>query len=158
MNEERTISCRAARRAFGTETPDRARTKRHLASCQRCAQEYRLFELSRAALDLAAVREPVRPQEDFFVALRARINRGPQETIRPAADQSWTAALWLTARQLIPAMAVLLLLIIGMTLFFDTSTPNGNTMVSNSIDDYPDPTPDDIFESLVAVEEKENGR
>lgn len=164
MKMEQKISCRKARRSFGS--PDES-VERHTEACERCAKEYRLFALTRNALDLAASPEEIRPREDFFVALRARIARGPEESLRPATDESWSAALWLTARQLIPAMAILLILIIGATMFFNNSAPGidptatirpRDLVMFSDIYDYPEPTPDDVLQTLVAVEEKENGR
>ncbi|MEW6210439.1 MAG: hypothetical protein AB1631_18875 [Acidobacteriota bacterium] len=162
MNTKEKISCRKARRSFGSSDE---RVERHREACERCAKEYRLQTLTRAALDLAASPEEVRPDEDFFVALRERIARGPERIIQPVGDESWSAALWLTARQLIPAMAILLMLIIGATLFFNSSAPDDQTalrprdiVVFNDIYDYPEPTPDDVLQTLVAVEERENGR
>jgi len=54
----------------------------------------------------------------FFKALRARIARGPEFSPSRRTDESWAAALLVTARQLLPAMAVLLLLMVGATLFW----------------------------------------
>lgn len=164
MNMEQKISCRKARRSFGSEDES---VKRHIEACERCAKEYRLLALTRTALDLAASPEEIRPDEDFFVALRARIARGPEKAAQPAVDESWSAALWLTARQLIPAMAILLMLIIGATLFLNGSTQSidptatirpRDRVVFNDIYDYPEPTPGDVLQTLVAVEESENGR
>ncbi len=163
MNMEQKINCRKARRSFGSEDES---VKRHIEACERCAKEYRLLALTRNALDLAASPEEIRPDEDFFVALRARIARGPEKAAQPAVDESWSAALWLTARQLIPAMAILLILIIGATLFFNnnasgidqTALRPREIVIFNDIYDYPEPTPDDVLRTLVAVEERENGR
>jgi hypothetical protein len=63
-------------------------------------------------------------------------------------------------------MAMLLALIIGATLLWNrTSTTTDQTalrprdrILFNDIYDYPAPTQDDVLESLVAVEEKENGQ
>lgn len=171
-----TINCRQTRRRFSalaelsrTELSgtDRAATERHLQTCERCSREYRLFTLGRAALDFAASREPVRADNDFYAALRARIARGRAgETSPRVADESWAAAVFLTARQLIPAMAVLLLLIIGVTLMSKSAPAVTDTaeirprerVLFNQLYDYPEPTPDDVLETLVAVEEKENGK
>jgi hypothetical protein len=163
MNTREKISCRKARRSFGSA--DEA-VKRHRETCEACAKQYRLQTLTRAALDLAASPEEVRPGEDFFLALRERIARGPERIIQPVADESWSAALWLTARQLIPAMAILLILIIGATMFFNNSAPETDQtslrprerVMFNDIYDYPEPTPDDVLQTMVAVEESENGR
>lgn len=184
-NNEPTIVCRQARRSFpaliegGRVVPireklsvtERAATQRHLQTCERCAGEYRLFALSRAAMDQAAVAEVITPDEDFFKALRARIARGPEHANIERVDESWAAALLLTARQLIPAMAMLLLIIIGATLVWNVaeSSPNKKPTASNQIPrrerivfndvyDVPAPTADDVLETLVAVEEKENAK
>jgi hypothetical protein len=77
-------------------------------------------------------------------------------------DESWTGALLLTAKQLIPAMAVLLLLMAGATLFWGEA-PSGvdraalrprERVVFGDMYDYPAPTRDDVLETLVALEEK----
>jgi hypothetical protein len=178
--EAGTITCRETRRRFQAMNDrraqgsprrlsgtDRVATERHLQVCKGCAREYRLFEMGRAALDLAASPEPVQPDNNFFAALKAQIARGPvvaQST--PTDDESWAAAVFLTARQLIPAMAVLLLLIIGATLFWKGATSETDVakirarerVLFNQLYDYPEPTPDDVLETLVAVEEKENGK
>jgi hypothetical protein len=177
------IGCRRARRGFhliadarlnasrlklagDTHSMERAAIERHLSSCGRCEGDYRLFALARAAVDLSGAQEPIAPGKEFFTALRARIARGPEEAERaPAADESWAAALMLTARQLIPAMALLLLVIIGVTLLWDVARPNNNMIARqpservlfNRMYDLPEPTQDDVLETLVAVEEKEDG-
>ncbi len=174
------ISCRETRRRFRAMNQgraqavsqdlsgtDRAATERHLQTCAHCAREYRLFQMGHAALDLAASSEPVQPDNDFFTALRAQIARGPMdERSAPAGDESWAGAVFLTARQLIPAMAVLLLLIIGATLLWKNAPTEKNVadlrprerVLFNELYDYPEPTPDDVLETLVAVEEKENAK
>jgi len=133
----------------------------HLQSCSRCATEYRLFSLQRATLDAAAAPESLMPDEHFFRGLRARIARGPEFT-KARPDESWTAALLLTARQLVPAMALLLLLMIGATFLWNqpsaevsqASVRPRERVVFSDIYDYPAPTRDDVLETLVAVEEK----
>lgn len=141
---------------------ERAAAERHLQTCSRCALEYRLFSLQRAALDAAATSEEFTADENFLRGLRARIARGPEPARLRPADESWTAALLLTARQLIPAMAVLLLLILGATLFGGSNgsgtsqaaiRPRERVMFSDMYD-YPAPTRDDVLETLVALEEK----
>ncbi|HKP85079.1 MAG TPA: hypothetical protein VJZ26_03215 [Blastocatellia bacterium] len=182
-----TIACRQARKTFPAlieqsadsrvvpirrklTVTERAAAERHLQTCGRCAGEYRLLTLSHAAMDAAAAPEAVTPDEDFFKALRAAIARGEKGAWHQRTDESWTAALALTARQLIPAMAMLLLLIIGATMLW-SNTPNvapkttitsqiprRERIVLNDIYDVPPPTADDVLETLVAVEEKENGK
>lgn len=102
----------------------------HLSNCNRCASEYRLFSLTRTALDLAASPDVIEPDKDFFVALRARIARGDGSSpvARSNADESWAAALWVTARQMMPALAMLLLVIIGATLLWNQSPSNDRSM------------------------------
>jgi hypothetical protein len=75
---------------------------------------------------------------------------------------------------MIPAMAMLLLLIIGATLLWRSAPANWNSspspggrvadiprrerIVMPDLYDYPAPTADDVLETLVAVEEKKNGK
>lgn len=180
LKDEITINCRSARKQFGAladsemansgmkklSVAERTEIYRHIENCSRCAEEYQVIFLSRAALDLAASAEPVRPTEEFFKGLKARIERGPQSSIQPQSigDESWAAALFLTARQLIPVMAVLLLIIIGATLIWK-GAPKQNIqtlsefrprdkVIFNDIYEFPAPTRDDVLETLVAVEEK----
>ncbi len=181
---EETIRCRVARGRFpallsadrdarvvpirqALSATERAATERHLQTCERCATQYRILSLGRAALDAAAAVEPVVPNEDFFKAVRARINRGEQSPApveRP--DESWAAALLLTARQLIPVMGLLLLLIIGATFWSSRASQNGgpslqginnNNPLPRMFDD-PAPSADDALDSFMAVEEKKNGK
>jgi hypothetical protein len=189
-DEGMTVVCREARRRFvalagQTESTrivpireklsvtERATTERHLQTCRRCALEYRLFTLGRATLDAAAAGETIVPDQHFFNALRARIARG-EESAGERPDESWAAALSLTARQMIPAMAMLLLLIIGATLLWNSApakwnsssasgtrvadVPRRERIVMPDWYDYPAPTADDVLETLVAVEEKKNGK
>jgi predicted anti-sigma-YlaC factor YlaD len=159
LNEKMDLTCRQARKRF--DSLDESITA-HLQTCSRCAFEYRLVALQRATLDAAASPEPVTPDEQFFRALRARIARGPELSPFRPAEESWTAALLLTARQLVPAMAVLLLLIIGATLLWNQPLSDSSQaamrprerVVFPDIYDYPAPTRDDVLETLVAVEEK----
>ena len=184
-SNEPTIVCRQARKSFPAliegsrvvpireklSVTERAATHRHLQTCERCAGEYRLFALGRAAMDQAAAAEVITPGEDFFKALRARIARGPERAGLERVDESWAAALLLTARQLIPAMAMLLLIIIGATLVWNipesasnkrptasNQIPRRERIVFNDVYDVPAPTADDVLETLVAVEEKENAK
>ena len=183
-SNEPTIVCRQVRKSFPAliegnrvvpireklSVTERAAAHRHLQTCERCAREYRLFALSRAAMDQAAAPEVITPGEDFFKALRAKIARGPERIVE-RIDESWAAALMLTARQLIPAMAMLLLIIIGATFasnIFEkvpskiptasNQIPRRERIVFNDVYDVPAPTADDVLETLVAVEEKENAK
>lgn len=174
MSERTQMNCRAVRKQFKAIASDeQSGAGRHIESCADCAREYRIYTLSRTLLDLAASPVPVRPDEAFFKGLRARIERGP-ESLSPRVsngfDESWSGALWQTARQLIPAMAMLLLLIIGATALWSSASNSGEQVAGgpsirprervlfNDIYDYPAPTQDDVLETLVAVEETENGK
>lgn len=179
VGREPSIVCRQARKQFAAlderaastsmSVTERAATNRHVQACSRCALEYRLFVLQRGALDAAAAAEPITPDEDFFRALRARIARGPALSASRPPDESWAAALLVTARQLVPAMALLLLLMVGATLLWN-QPPETSQVTSQAavrprervvfpdMYDYPEPTRDDVLETLVAVEEKENGK
>lgn len=174
---EETITCRVVRRRLpalltakdarvvpirqALSVTERAATERHLQTCGHCAMEYRLLSLSRAAMDAAAAPEPIAPDEDFFKAVRARIHRGEASIER--ADESWATALFVTARQLIPAMALLLLLIISATFLWrsvppkEDQSPLGRNVLPRLYDD-PAPSADDALDSLMAVEEKKNGK
>jgi len=173
------IGCRDARKRFadlgdrGTASDitvdERTATNRHVQSCSRCTLEYRLFLLQRATLDAAASAESITPDDDFFKGLRARIARGSDLSLPRRPDESWAAALLITVRQLVPAMAVLLLLMVGATLLW-SQAPGETSPVSQAavrprervvfpdMYDFPEPTRDDVLETLVAVEEKENGK
>lgn len=178
MGGETNVVCRVAQKRFAEldehstrlinasatklSVADRAATEHHLRTCSRCAIEYRLYALQHATLEAAASPEPITPDEHFYKALRARIERGPQTMPARTADESWAAALLVTARQLFPAMAVLLLLMIGATLLWNQPPSDTNLslvrprerVVFSDIYDYPAPTRDDVLETLVAVEEK----
>ena len=181
MGREPNVICRQARKRFDAldehnaaltelSVTERAATNRHVQTCSRCALEYRLFVLQRAALDAAAAPEQITPDEDFYRSLRARIARGPDPTFARTQDESWTAALFITARQLVPAMAVLVLLMLGATLLWNQAPVDTNQRTNQAavrprervifpeMYDYPEPTRDDVLETLVAVEEKENGK
>lgn len=168
LKDEVSLSCRRVRKQFAllnvsaNVTHSAKAVSAHLQTCSNCAVEYRLFALQRATLDAAASPELVTPDEQFFSGLRARIARGPAPLPSRRPEESWTAALLLTARQLFPAMAVLLLLIIGATLLWNQPVsdasqaavrPRERVMFSDYYD-YPAPTRDDVLETLVAVEEK----
>lgn len=178
-----TLNCRNARKRFSAMTDpalagtdERAVLERHIGNCERCAQDYRVFALTRTLLDAAASPEPISPGEDFFVALRVRIERGPEQSaarqVARSADDPWASMLMAAARQLIPAMAMFLILIIGASLLWQTA-PDGASgsslanrpavrpserVIFNDVYDIARPTPDDVLETLVAVEERTNGK
>jgi len=178
MRNTQKTGCRQTRKRF-PEFDERARSpetmradertaiEQHLHDCRKCEREYQIFALTRATLDAAANTEQVIADETFFRSLRARINRGPAESKWQPAEESWASALMLTARQLIPAMAMLLLLIIGATYVWSAEMVPGSDQVAlrprervmfSDMYEYPAPTRDDVLETLVAAEEKENGK
>lgn len=168
LKDKMSLSCRKVRKQFAllhlsaNMTHSAKAVDAHLQTCSNCAVEYRLFALQRATLDAAASPEVVTPDELFFSGLRARIARGPAPLSSRRPDESWTAALLLTSRQLVPAMAVLLLLIIGATVLWNQPASDGSQaavrprerVMFSDYYDYPAPTRDDVLETLVAVEEK----
>ena len=171
------IGCRKVRAQFSAlsdrdasrlGSPERNALDSHLNGCSGCAREYRLFALGRTALEAAGSSEPIAPDKEFFVALRARIARGPAAGPAPTrayVDESWAAAVLLTARQLLPAMAMLLALIIGATVIWNKGSQSpgevalrpSELIVLGDMYEYR-PTADDVLETLVVVEERENGR
>ena len=170
------LSCREARAGFRsmTQSPAAPRSngshleiERHVDDCSPCAAEYGLFEMEQAVLDASAAAVPVEPDQAFFAALRARIHREAETGGAGCyAQDAWANMVWVTARQLIPTMAVLLILIIGATLIWggrDDSYQEAvirpsERVLFHDIYDTPQPTRDDVLEMLVAVEEKDNGK
>ena len=178
MSYTKKIGCRQARKQFPAleeraklqqqlADGERGAIEEHLNECRNCAREYQILTLTRATLDAAATSEQVVADDTFFRLLRARINRGPEQLSSRPAEESWAAALLATARQLIPAMAMLLLLIIGATFVWSADIGPANDQVAlrprdrvifSDMYEYPEPTRDDVLETLVAAEEKENGK
>jgi hypothetical protein len=126
-----------------------------------------LQDLQRTLLELGGAIEPITPDETFFINLKARIAR---ESIAPAkssraGDEWWPTLIWVTARQLLPIMAVLMLLMLGATFLWsppqtvreDASLRPSDRVLFNDVYEYPQPTPDDVLETLVAIEDK-NGK
>lgn len=163
-----TMGCRKARKKLGLlagplagDAESRRALELHVLDCPRCKEELRLSTLARAVLGAAASDDEVSPGEDFYRLLRARIAQRP----RPAPESSATL-MWVTARQLIPAMTMLLMLIIGATLLWDGAVsgpqngwvPPSDRLLLNEVYDYPAPTSDDVLETLVAVEDNTNGK
>jgi Putative zinc-finger len=143
---------------------ERAALELHLKTCESCAFEYRVYSLTQTTLNLAAQPEAVEPDENFFKGLRARIARGPEIALASQQDESWASAMMVTARQMIPAMAMLLLLILGASLLWN-NTPgklgipsSGESQALNQRDESAELTPDDVLENFVAVEERWDGR
>jgi len=169
VNGETKMVCREAKKRFplfyanAGDTPERKAIGAHLETCARCSMEYRLYSLQMATLDAAASSETISPDENFFRGLRARIARGPEVvSFGRSSEEGWAGALLLTARQLIPAMALLILLMTGVTLFWNERPAKvdqaalrpRDRVVFSDMYDYPAPTRDDVLETLVALEEK----
>jgi hypothetical protein len=160
-----TLNCRKARALIAARDitrAERAALELHLESCRRCARERLITSLSRAVLE--SFDRPA-PSQEFFARLRAAI--ALQKAHRPqdgSADQ-WTALVWVTARQLIPALAALLLLIFVVSWLWSNQPEGRPQMAVRPSErvifgpeyDYPQPTHDDVLETLVAVEERGNG-
>jgi hypothetical protein len=158
------IGCRKARsrlaalaRVSGAITAELEPVERHLENCEACSREFNLIVMTRAALDAAACEETITADESFYKSLRARIARGPDQATVAATADSWAAAVLLTARQLMPLMALLLLLMIGASVLWKSAPPSGPSLAGNSYD-FVEPTPDDVLDSLAAVEERDNGK
>lgn len=156
-------SCREVRRRLKSGA-DLGPAELHFQSCPQCARERRLLELQRAVLDLCGASEPITPDETFFIGLKARLAREASSLARSgrAGDDSWPAMVWASARQLIPIMAALLLLMLGATFLWRTP-PRGqeeaalrpsDRVLFNDVYEYPQPTTGDVLETLVAVEDK----
>ncbi|MGH9761840.1 MAG: hypothetical protein ACREDR_13875 [Blastocatellia bacterium] len=141
----------------------------HLENCNRCRDGYRLYRLGKGILRLGGASEPIIPANDWFVSLRARINREPAPTDRGGQEEPWQSALWQNARQLIPIMALLLLIVLGATLLWSTGSGSGRAadrssvrasdrVFFNEVYEYPQPTTDDVLQTLVAIEDRPNGK
>jgi len=61
-----------------------------------------------------------------------------------------------------PVMIVLVLLIVGATLFWrgvpDPRVASNDPVLMNQVVEYPQPTTDDVLGTLLAVEDKKNGK
>ncbi|HKV38920.1 MAG TPA: hypothetical protein VJX67_06880 [Blastocatellia bacterium] len=141
----------------------------HLKNCAKCEYEYRLFVLTQNVLYTAGSSEIIEPDQSWFLALSARIAREGDRLGRArAGEEPWPTVVWETARQLIPVMAVLLLIIAGATILWggvpkiqsQTSIRASDRVLfnNNEAEEYPQPTADDVLQTLVAVEERKNGK
>ena len=174
----RRLSCRQARAGLksmisSSVSSGNLEIDRHVNECASCAAECELLELERVVLDASAAVEPVMPDREFFAALRARIQREAEGAAagRYTSEDAWANVVWQTARQLMPTMAVLLVLLIGATLIWGrrNDSPQGTApgtamnlrpserVLFHDLYDTPQPTTDDVLETLVAVEDKDNG-
>jgi hypothetical protein len=167
------LTCRQARkqiRAQGrlrpqggiAETGDLGLTA-HLSHCDRCEAEARINRLYRAIVcgDARPAGAEDVPDATWFRGLMARIEREGLPSPQVAED-SFAGIVWLAARQMVPAMVALVLLIVGATLFWNRA-PNiqpgtNDPVLMNQVVEYPQPTSDDVLGTLLAVEDKKNGK
>jgi len=165
------LGCREARKRIraqqslptpeaNSDQPD-SRLDAHLLFCPKCAAEARVTRLYRFILaGDAPLGTTLEPDADWFKGLRARIERETSPK-SPASEDSFAGIVWLAARQMVPAMVVLVLLIAGATLFW-SSRPDlrGSTdpVLMNQVVEYPQPTSDDVLGTLLAVEDKKNAK
>jgi len=136
--------------------------KAHLLRCPTCQAEARIDSFYRLILTgypEAAAAEP--PDEFWFRGLRARIERegSPKST---GVEDSFARTVSLVARQMVPEMVALVLLIVGATLFWNSRPGQGpgstDPVLMNQVVEYPQPTTDDVLGTLLAVEDKKNGK
>jgi hypothetical protein len=100
------------------------------------------------------------PDANWFRGLRARIERESSPKFKVAED-SFAGMVSLVARQMVPVMLALVLLIVGATLFWNrtpTGQVNNDPVLMNQVVEYPQPTADDVLGTLLAVEDKKNGK
>jgi hypothetical protein len=171
-----TMKCRDVRREFALVDQNRRQqspealaraVEQHLSECTACAHEYRLYSLSRNVIELSASEKPVSPNTEWFAGLKAAIARQSDAAgTRSLIQDSWTALVWITAKQLIPIMAAVVVIILGASLLWRTNPVSPDRsgirasdrfVLSGRVYEYPKPTADDVIETLVAVEEK-NGK
>jgi hypothetical protein len=93
--------------------------------------------------------------------LRARIEREASPKLS-AVEDSFAGTVSLVARQMVPVMLGLILLIVGATLFWNSASfpvaGANDPVMMNQIIEYPQPTTDDVLGNLLAVEDKKNGK
>jgi hypothetical protein len=162
QNEKETkLNCKEVKQHFAIRlknqsegsftTSEREAFKLHLSHCSHCAEEYRLLSLTRTVLDLTASPEIIEPNKEFFIALKARIARGNEipAIVRSNVEESWLA-LWVTARQLMPALAMILLVILGVTLLWQQpASHEGNAEAQYKVRGL---TTGDMLDRIVAEE------
>jgi len=163
------LNCRLARkliRARGTvqsqgAAGDDSRLRAHLTRCTRCEAEARINQLYRFILggDSGDATEP--PDAIWFRGLRARIEREDWHNSNVVED-SFARTVSVVAQQMVPVMVTLVLLIVGATLFWtgrpDQRVGSTDPVLMNQVVEYPQPTTDDVLGTLLAVEDKKNGK
>jgi len=142
--------------------------ERHISECPACEREYRIFSLGRTVMELTGSSQPIIPDKEWFVAVKAATARlSDSRRFRVLTEESWPGLVWLTAKQLIPIMAAVVVIILGASLFWRNSPipqdrsgvmVNDRFVLSGQVYEYPQPTRDDVIETLVAVEDQKNGK
>ena len=169
------LTCRQARRQIRAQASLRSQgasgdegnslLRSHLLGCARCEAEAGFNRLYRNILEATRPANPGQPEAGpdtaWFRVLRARIEReGVPNSL--AGEDSWAAIVWVAARQMVPVMAALVLLIVGATLFWNRAqglpTGNNDPVLMNQVVEYPQPTTDDVLGTLLAVEDTKNGK
>jgi hypothetical protein len=135
----------------------------HLARCGKCESEARIARFYQLVLlgGATAGMATDAPDSSWFRGLRARIER--EELASPqVAQESFARTMSQVARQMAPVMIVLVLLIVGATLFWrgvpDQTVASNDPVLMNQVVEYPQPTTDDVLGTLMAVEDKKNGK
>jgi anti-sigma factor RsiW len=112
------MTCREARSRLEREGKgdlsemEREALTRHLDTCERCAEAARVARLS--SLLLRALRQDLAPGPAFYARLRARMAAAGIDRIDAPA-----LAAWGFARRLVPALALGVLLLAGVTVSLD---------------------------------------
>src|SRR5580693_814070 len=97
--------------------------EQHLASCQDCARQYRIFSLGRAVVDLSGASEAIQPDSEWFASLKARVARQADlARQRSGVEVSFPLLVWITAKQLIPIMTAMVAIILGASLLWRNSS------------------------------------
>lgn len=170
------MKCREAQKAFvvldrtrQSESDSRdllvEQVERHLSECGDCATEYRIQRLGKAVLRLAGAEPAQGPDREWFAVLKAKIAQQSDAVApRVASEDSLPGLVWITAKQLIPIMTAVMVIILGVSLFWrttvapqDTGQASDRFLFSPQVYEYPQPTRDDVIDTLVAVEDR-NGR
>jgi hypothetical protein len=100
------------------------------------------------------------PDDAWFRGLRARIERENSPRFKGSED-SFAGIVSLVARQMVPVMLALVLLIVGATLIWSRAPLDqvkNDPVLMNQVVEYPQPTTDDVLGTLLAVEDKKNGK
>ena len=97
-------------RGGGLSSSEQQALDRHLVACDRCADVARVARLS--VVLLGALREEIAPAPAFYARLRARMAAEGTSKIETTLLQAWGFA-----RRLVPALALGVLLLGGVTVY-----------------------------------------